>query len=151
MTSEALFADLVGVEIELWGALDARMRAELGLPLSDCEGLRVIAARGTSRVNDLSDDLVITVGGASKLADRLERAGLVTRQANPDDRRSSVLQLTESGMAARERAAELVRAELAIRVDARLSADERRLLAEALQKLRFRTAETGTTTVKGNN
>ncbi|MDJ0336097.1 MarR family transcriptional regulator [Salinibacterium sp. G-O1] len=151
MTSEALFADLVGLEIELWGALDARLRAELGLPLSDCEGLRVIAARGNSRVNDLADDLVITVGGASKLADRLERAGLVTRQANPDDRRSSVLQLTDTGIAARERAAELVRAELAIRVDARLSADERRVLAEALHKLRFRTADTVKTTSKGND
>ncbi|MBX3098588.1 MAG: winged helix-turn-helix transcriptional regulator [Salinibacterium sp.] len=149
MTTEALFADLVGLQIELWNALDARLRAELGLPLSDCEGLRVIAMRETSRVNDLAETLVITVGGASKLADRLERAGLVARHANPGDRRSSVLRLTEAGISARERAAKLVDGELASRVDARLEQDERRVLAETLHKLRLRTADADPTTTKG--
>lgn len=151
MDTEQIFADLVGLEIELWNALDARLRIELGLPLSDCEGLRVIASSETARVNDLATDLVITVGGASKLADRLERAGLVTRRANPDDRRSSTLQLTESGHGARERAAEMVRSELASRVDARLSVDERRAFADALRKLRLRTPDAVTNTTKGKH
>jgi len=151
MTSEALFTELVGIQIELWNALDVRLRAELGLPLSDCEGLRVIAARETSRVNDLAEDLVITVGGASKLADRLERGGLVTRLANPDDRRSSVLKLTAAGVTARERAAELVSTELAARVDARLDTEERRALAATLRKLRLHNVDAAMITTKGTN
>jgi len=146
---ELLFADLVGLEIELWNALDDRVRAEIGLPLSDCEGLRVIAERGKCRVNDLADDLSITVGGASKLADRLERGGYLTRQSNPDDRRSSVLELTSSGIAARKRAKQLIGAELTTRIDSRLTAAERHAFGSALRTLRQCTATAAYDNSKG--
>jgi MarR family transcriptional regulator, organic hydroperoxide resistance regulator len=37
------------------------------------------------------------VGGTSKLVDRIEAAGLCRRRANPDDRRSQIIELTPAG------------------------------------------------------
>lgn len=56
-----------------------------------------MAHRRTCRVQDVATDLVITVGGASKLVDRIEAAGLCRRRANPGDRRSSLVELTPTG------------------------------------------------------
>jgi DNA-binding MarR family transcriptional regulator len=138
MTTAALFADLVGAQIEIWNSVDAKLRAEIGAPLSDCEGLRVISGMTEARVNDLADALTITVGGASKLADRLERAGLIARRANPDDRRSHILHLTEAGTTMRERAVTVIDEALVTSIDNRLNTTERAHLAHALTKLRNR-------------
>src|SRR5947209_216996 len=71
----ALFHDLVRFEIELWNAVDARLRADCDLLLSRFEPLQVISRRSPCRVQDIADELSITVGGASKLVDRIEVAG----------------------------------------------------------------------------
>lgn len=44
-----------------------------------------------------ADHLGLTTGAMTTLADRLERAGLVTRAANPSDRRSLLLRVTPRG------------------------------------------------------
>jgi DNA-binding MarR family transcriptional regulator len=49
------------------------------------------------RACDIKEELSITVGGASKLVDRIEAAGLCRRRANPDDRRSQIIELTPAG------------------------------------------------------
>ncbi len=92
-----LFHDLIRFETELWSAIDERLLAEVGLPLSWFEPMTVIDENASCRVNDIADALSITVGGTSKLVDRLERAGLCVRRANPDDRRSSLISLTPAG------------------------------------------------------
>ncbi len=69
----ALFADLVRLEIELWDAVEARLRAELGVGLATAQTLAVVAAVEDCRVHDIVRGLSITVGGASKTVDRLER------------------------------------------------------------------------------
>ena len=69
----ALFADLVRLEIELWDAVEARLRAELGVGLGTAQTLAVVAAVQDCRVHDIVRGLSITVGGASKTVDRLER------------------------------------------------------------------------------
>src|SRR6478609_9323182 len=72
-----LFADLVRLEIELWDAVEARLRAELGVGLAAAQTLAVVATVQDCRVHDIVRGLSITVGGASKTVDRLERDGLV--------------------------------------------------------------------------
>ena len=63
--------------------------------------LRVVARHhGSARVQDLSRELSITIGAASKMVDRLERDGLASRRAHPQDRRSSLVDLTDSGQRA---------------------------------------------------
>jgi DNA-binding MarR family transcriptional regulator len=44
------------------------------------------------------EGIVITVGGASKVVDKVEAAGLCRRNPNPTDGRSNLIQLTEPGV-----------------------------------------------------
>jgi MarR family transcriptional regulator, organic hydroperoxide resistance regulator len=92
-----LFNDLVRFEIELWNAVDARLKSEHGLPLTHFEPMSVIARRPGCRVYDIATELCITTGGTSKLVDRIEASGYCRRLANPADRRSSLLELTPEG------------------------------------------------------
>ncbi|MEO5318976.1 MarR family winged helix-turn-helix transcriptional regulator [Arthrobacter sp. CC3] len=108
-----LFSALTRLETELWDAVDVRLRSECGLPLGRYEAMAVIASLGTCRVFDIGSALAITVGGASKLIDRVEAAGYCSRSMNPGDRRSSLLVLTPAGAEVLERGRKVVEAELA--------------------------------------
>jgi DNA-binding MarR family transcriptional regulator len=90
---------LIRLEIALWDRVDARLRQSHELPLAFFESLLFVSrARGGSmRVGDLARALRVTVGGTSKLVDRVERAGLIARQPDPDDRRASRVALTTAG------------------------------------------------------
>lgn len=94
-----LFHDLVRLETELWDAVDARLTASVDLPLTWFEPMRVIDSTDGCRVNDIAEALLITIGGTSKLVDRIEAAGLCERRPNPRDGRSSLITLTEAGKA----------------------------------------------------
>lgn len=97
----AFFDALVRCETELWNRADARERTLGGPSLGSLSALRIIRRHaGAGRVQEVADDLVITVGAASKIVDRLVRDGLTVRIPHPDDRRSSLLALTEAGAAA---------------------------------------------------
>src|SRR3954447_11924304 len=116
-----LFADLVRLEIELWDAVEARLRADLGVGLATAQTLAVVAGTPECRVQDIVRDLSITVGGASKTVDRLERSGLVARRPHPTDRRSSVIALTPAGTKLHAKAERLVARELDARIGAAIS------------------------------
>ncbi|MDH4353887.1 MAG: hypothetical protein OEW41_07885, partial [Actinomycetota bacterium] len=70
-----LFNELVRVETELWDLVDHRLREDHDLPLSWFEPMQVVDRVVDCRVVDIAHALSITVGGASKLVDRLEHAG----------------------------------------------------------------------------
>ncbi len=92
-----VFDDLVRFETFLWNAIDERMQRDFEVSLGTVNVMMVIAATPLCRVVEISNAIGITVGGASQAVDRLEKAGLCARRANPEDRRSSVVGLTESG------------------------------------------------------
>jgi DNA-binding MarR family transcriptional regulator len=94
-----LFDDLVRLETELWDAVDERLRTVTVLPLTWFEPMSVIDRMEGCRVHDIAHALGITVGGTSKLVDRIEAAGLCHRRPNPDDRRSTLIALTPAGEA----------------------------------------------------
>jgi DNA-binding MarR family transcriptional regulator len=87
------------LEIALWDLVDARLRKSHELPLAFFESLLFIsrAPRGSMRVGDLAQALRVTVGGTSKLVDRIEKTGLIARESDPDDRRASRVTLTTAG------------------------------------------------------
>jgi len=93
----AVFGDLVRLETDLWNRVDARIEEEHGFPLAWMEVMRVISATPGCRVMDVAEALFITVGGASKVVDKVEGAGWCRRQPNPNDGRSQLLELTASG------------------------------------------------------
>jgi DNA-binding MarR family transcriptional regulator len=132
----ALFADLVRLEIELWDAVEVRLRAELGVGLGTAQTLAVVTAVQDCRVDDIVRGLSITVGGASKTVDRLERSGLVVRRPHPSDRRSSVITLTRTGATTHAKAQRLIAAELDARIGGVLSDRSLDQLERAITKLR---------------
>ena len=76
MTSRyEVFFNLTRLEIELWERVDQALRAECGVPLGRLEALLVLDRLGPCRVQDVSRELAITVGGTSKLIDRVEASG----------------------------------------------------------------------------
>jgi len=92
-----LFNDIIRFEIELWNAVDARLKSEFDLPLTHFEPMSVIDSLPGCRVYDIATELGITTGGTSKLVDRIEANGYCRRLPNPADRRSSLLELTPEG------------------------------------------------------
>jgi MarR family transcriptional regulator, organic hydroperoxide resistance regulator len=99
-----LFGDLVRLEIELWNRVEARIQQAHRVPLAWVEIIQVVGATADCRVLDIARALSITVGGASKVVDKVEAAGLCRRQPNPTDGRSSLIRLTEPGEALLEAA-----------------------------------------------
>ncbi len=93
----ALFNELIRFEIELWNAVDARLCADCDLVLSRFEPMQVMSRRIPCRVQDIAEELSITIGGVSKLVDRIEEAGHCRRRPNPKDKRSSLIELTRAG------------------------------------------------------
>src|ERR687887_1502419 len=80
-------------------ALDADLDAEHGLPLSSYEVLLYLndAEGGRMRMRDLAASVILSRSGLTRLADRLEREGLIARESCPSDARGSFAALTTAG------------------------------------------------------
>lgn len=137
-----VFRDLVRAQIELWDAVDTVLRREHDLPLGRFEAMDVVAERPGCRVQDVASTLVITVGGASKLIDRVEAAGHCVRRPHPADGRSSSLHLTSAGESVRAAARGSLEDELRRRLDPLIAAGTLTAFAAALSALRATTEET---------
>jgi DNA-binding MarR family transcriptional regulator len=97
------------------------------LKLSQAPGL-------TLRPGELSSRLMLSTGAMTNRLDRLEEAGLVTRERDAHDRRSVRVRLTERGSALFEEAV-AAQAKEEVRVMAALKPDELRRLNALLRKL----------------
>ncbi|WP_406442391.1 MarR family transcriptional regulator [Streptomyces sp. NBC_00631] len=93
--------------------------------------LVVLATRGATKLVVLADLLQVAPSTAMRMVDRLIAAGLADRQTNPDNRRETLLQLTEEGRRTVEDVTARRRAEIAAIV-ARLGPTQRLALIEAL-------------------
>jgi len=131
-----LFNDLIRFEIELWNAVDARLKSDFGLPLTHFEPMSVIDRIPGCRVYDIANELGITTGGTSKLVDRIEASGHCRRLPNPDDRRSSLLELTEEGRRLLVKAGAAFDEELQRRLGSALPERTLRQFASTLTRLR---------------
>ncbi len=135
--------DLVGLEIELWNRIDARLRAAHDLSLASFEALFFIAQTpsGSLRVGDLARALRVTISGTSKVVDRIERAGLIQRKSDLDDRRACPLVLTSAGKRKLAAASKTYEAEMTTVLDATLSANEQHHLHALVLRLLAATSE----------
>ena len=88
------------------------------------------------RVTDFSASLMLTSSGTTKRLDRLEQAGLIKRDPDPDDRRGTLVTLTTEG---RRLIDSVTEAHLANerRLLQSLTKAEQRQLADLLRKLRL--------------
>ena len=62
-----------------------------GLNATDMECLRLLFARGMATPSELARHTGLTSGAATAMLDRLEKAGLIERRPNPDDRRGTLI------------------------------------------------------------
>jgi len=131
-----LFSELVRLETELWDAVEGRLRGDFDVVLPVFEFLQVISRNPACRVQDIAAELSITVGGTSKIVDRIEAAGYCARQANPHDRRSSIIKLTPAGERLLPKLTAAVDDELKSRLSSGLSDESLIQLTETLTRLR---------------
>lgn len=131
-----IFDDLVRFQIELWNAVDARLREENDLTLARFQVMRFLSEAEDARLIDIAADMVITMGGASKLVDRIEAAGHCQRRANPADGRSSFIELTADGHDTYAEATRTFESELELRFNA--SPAQLEQLGDTLATLRGR-------------
>jgi MarR family transcriptional regulator, organic hydroperoxide resistance regulator len=139
-----LFSDLIRFETELWNAVDARLRTEHDLPLHKFEPMQIIERTRDCRVFDIAEALSLTTGGVSKLVDSIEASGYVRRRPNPDDRRSSIIELTPAGARILGDATRTFEAELGARLGSVLSVRSMRQFSSALTRLRAANRGVGT-------
>jgi MarR family transcriptional regulator, organic hydroperoxide resistance regulator len=131
-----IFSDVGRVHAQLEAAVNIRLRSELDLPVVLFEALAVIAEVEQCRVHDLAAGLCVSAGGASKLVDRLAALGCCRRLPNPDDRRSSLVELTPAGQRRLAEAGRSVDEELERLIGPVLSAAQITELAVTLRHLR---------------
>jgi DNA-binding MarR family transcriptional regulator len=135
---KVLFSDLIRLETDLWNAVDARLRSEHDLQLTWFEPMQVMSKYTACRVFDIKEELSITVGGTSKLVDRIEAAGLCRRRANPDDRRSQIIELTPAGRQLLAKATKSVEDELQTRLKSVITGRALDQFGATLTRLRAR-------------
>ena len=105
---------------------------ELGLTYTQYITLMVIWAEGTVSVRDLGKRLYLDSGTLTPVLKHLEADGYITRRRCPTDERVLLVTITESGLALRDRAADIP-GKLGQRV--KLDADEAATLYRLLYKL----------------
>ena len=82
--------------------LDRELTDEQGLPTSSYEVLLRLAEspRGTMRMKDIADSLLLSRSGLSRVVDELERKGYVARQSCASDARGTEAVITRTGRGA---------------------------------------------------
>ena len=102
---------------------------------SHLRALRVLMRRGVMRLSELSDHLHIAARSTTEVVDALETRGLVERRPDPDDRRATLVALTEHGASVLD-AIRAARGTETERAFGRLSQTDRAHLARILRRLR---------------
>jgi DNA-binding MarR family transcriptional regulator len=105
------------LELEAWGGflrthavlyqeLEQRLVKSQGMTISSYDALLRLSWAGKSglRMSELANNVLKTSGGLTRLADRLERDGLITRTRSAEDLRGYHAQITPAGRAALRRA-----------------------------------------------
>lgn len=117
--------------------LDEELRAAEGYPLGDFDVLVQLAQadEGSLRMCDLAAAIVLSPSGLSRRVDRLERAGLVTRERAASDARSIEAHLTPAGRRLYQRLRKTHLAGIEERFAQRFSERELETLNELLGRL----------------
>ena len=102
-----LWLRLLATSTQIEIAIRARLRERFGISLARFDYLaQVYRHAGGLRMNLLTKNLMVTGGSVTGLTDELEKEGLVSRDADPDDRRSVRVRLTAAGRRTFERMAQ---------------------------------------------
>ncbi|HMS00562.1 MAG TPA: MarR family transcriptional regulator [Anaerolineales bacterium] len=67
-----------------------------GVNVTDMECLRLLFLKGSASPSEISKHTGLTSGATTAMLDRLEKAGLIERKPNPNDRRGTLVAPAES-------------------------------------------------------
>jgi DNA-binding MarR family transcriptional regulator len=113
-------------------AAESIAEVEGAVTLPQLRVLVMIATRGPLNLAAVATGLRVSASNASRICDRLLKAGLLDRRDLPSDRRNVTLTLTEDGQALVDRV-QRHRRRAITRVLHSLSADERQRVADAFE------------------
>jgi DNA-binding MarR family transcriptional regulator len=136
-TDPQLWVSLMRGQALLADAVSERLEAEAGIPLAWHEVLAVLgdAPDGMLRMQDLADEMWLSKSGLTRLCDRIEEAGYLSRASCPTDRRGTFAVITDAGrMKVREARPVFARASQDLFLQ-HLSARERAALRSAMDKI----------------
>jgi len=105
-----------------------------GLCMSDFGTLEVLLHKGPLPVNAIGEKILLTSGSITTAVDRLEKKGLVKRQASGDDRRVRMVHLTPKGKSLIESVFDRHQRALALATDG-ITDEEKKVLIALLKKL----------------
>ncbi|MDX3242361.1 MarR family winged helix-turn-helix transcriptional regulator [Streptomyces sp. ME18-1-4] len=93
------FGRLQGAANRLEYILGRALEEECGVSHLMFEVLLILGRAGAPGLSmrAIAQEQVLTTGGATRLVDRMEAAGLVARADSPDDRRAKLVRLTSLG------------------------------------------------------
>jgi DNA-binding MarR family transcriptional regulator len=120
------------------GSLEARVDSKLaavGLSLPKLAALRALVSAGDAvPLGQLAGRLACVKSNVTQLVDRLEADGLVSRAADPTDRRSRLAAITSTGRAAYEQGLRIYQ-DAEKQLMGALTAEESLQLADLIDKL----------------
>ena len=113
---------------------DARLTQSVGVTASQAAVLFLLLRRGECRMGAIGETLALGAPAVTGLVDRMQKAGLVIKRRNPNDKRGALVELTEAGRQAAEGADDVLRA-FNHDVEARLGTDHADQVFDALTRL----------------
>jgi MarR family transcriptional regulator, 2-MHQ and catechol-resistance regulon repressor len=133
-----VFGMLLEAHNEVLNALARPAHSSVDLPVPWL-GVLIRLARSPGqrlRMSELARDMTMSTSGLTRLIDRIEAAGLVQRQACPEDRRGLLAVLTEAGWGVLAEATPCHLADLERYVGQALDEEELAQLTDLLRKVR---------------
>lgn len=115
--------------------------AEVDLTMPQLKVLFVVAVSERMTMSHLARTVGMTLSTATGVADRLIVEGLIRRENDPGDRRLVLLHATEAGVELVDRLTQVGRVQFEL-IARRLSIDDLRLVARALEVISRATLET---------
>lgn len=133
------FRALLETHRRLVDAIEDRL-ASRDLPLSQYDVLVQLseATDQRLRMQDLADRVLLSKSGLTRLVDRMESAGYVTREIAEDDARGINAVLTDRGLAALEAAVPAHKQDVVDLFACEMSEDEARALTDVLRRVQRR-------------
>jgi len=118
-------------------AMGERLRAEGGLSLAEYEVLFRLRVAGERplQMSEIADQLLASPSGITRIADRLDRDGWITREIPPQNRRVVRVRLTDRGLSVLEKADRTFRDVLEQSFSSHLPDEEMTSLRRILRKV----------------